>query len=34
MLGEPGGSPAAPLPFTEVVDYLDRVQKDSRPTAA
>ena len=34
MLGEPGGGPAAPLPFTEVVDYLDRVHKDTRRTAA
>jgi len=34
MLGEPGGGPAAPLPFTEVVNYLDRVHKDTRRTAA
>ena len=34
MLGEPGGGPAAPLPFTEVVDYLERVHKDTRRTAA
>ena len=34
MLGEPGSGPAAPLPFTEVVDYLDRVHKDARCTAA
>ena len=34
MLGEPGGAPAAPLPFTEVVDYLDRVHKNTRCTAA
>jgi hypothetical protein len=34
MLGEPGGSPAAPLPFNEVVDYMDRVHKNTRRTAA
>jgi hypothetical protein len=34
MLGEPGGGPAAPLPFTDVVDYLERVHKDTRRTAA
>lgn len=34
VLGEPGGGPAAPLPFTEVVNYLDRVHKDTRRTAA
>jgi hypothetical protein len=34
VLGEPGGGPTAPLPFTEVVNYLDRVHKDTRRTAA
>ena len=34
MLGEPGGGPAVPLPFTEVADYLERVHKDTRRTAA
>jgi hypothetical protein len=30
MLGEPGGDPAARLPFTEVADYTDRLHKDTR----
>jgi mRNA-degrading endonuclease toxin of MazEF toxin-antitoxin module len=34
MLGEPGAGPAAPLPLTEVVDYLDRVHKNARRPAA
>jgi len=34
MLGAPGGAAAAPLPLAEVVDYLDRVHKSARRTAA
>jgi hypothetical protein len=34
MLGEPGGAPAAPLPPAEVIDYLARVHKGTRRTAA
>jgi hypothetical protein len=30
MLGEPGGGPATPLPFTEVADYMDRLHKKTR----
>ena len=34
MLGAPGGAAAVPLPLAEVVDYLDRVHKSARRTAA
>ncbi len=34
MLGEPGGSPAAPLPFNKVFDYVDRVHRDAHRTTA
>ncbi len=29
-LGEPGGGPAAPLPLTEMGDYLERLHKNAR----
>jgi hypothetical protein len=34
MLGARGGPAAAPLPPAEVIDYLDRVHKGTRSTAA
>lgn len=30
MLGEPGGGPAAPLPLTEMIDYWERLHKNTR----
>jgi hypothetical protein len=33
MLGQPSGYQAAPLPFTEVADYMIRLHKDTLPQA-